>query len=71
MYKEKVLECENLQRINSNLVYRLEVVVDQEKEKLREANISKLTKDSINRYSDYVELLKVKVKGKPDLNQQK
>jgi hypothetical protein len=60
-----------LQRINSNLVYRLEVVADQEKEKLREANISKLTKDSVSRYSDYVELLKVKVQSKPDLNQQK
>jgi hypothetical protein len=60
-----------LQRINSNLVYRLEIVADQEKEKLREANISKLTKDSVNRYSDYVELLKVKVQGKPDLNQQR
>ena len=60
-----------MQRINSNLVYRLEVVSDQEKEKLREANISKLTKDSVSRYSDYVELLKVKVQSKPDLNQQK
>jgi len=60
-----------LQRINSNLVYRLEVVADQEKEKLREANISKLTKESVSRYSDYVELLKVKVQSKPDLNQQK
>ena len=60
-----------MQRINSNLVYRLEVVADQEKEKLREANISKLTKDSVSRYSDYVELLKVKVQSKPDLNQQK
>lgn len=71
LYKEKVLECENLQRINSNLVYRLEVVSDQEKEKLREANITKLTKDSVNRYSNYVDQLKVKVQGKPDLNQQK
>lgn len=60
-----------MQRINSNLVYRLEVVADQEKEKLREANISKLTKESVSRYSDYVELLKVKVQSKPDLNQQK
>jgi hypothetical protein len=61
LYKEKILECENFQRINKNLVYRLEVVQDQEKEKLKEVHIGKLTKDSCNKYNNYVDLLKVKV----------
>ena len=61
LFKEKILECENLQRVNNNLVYRLEVVQGQEREKLKEVHIGKLTRDSCNKYNNYVDLLKVKV----------
>jgi len=58
-----------LQRINSNLVDRLENTADQVREKLKEANISKLTKFSVSNYSNYVDL--IKVPSKPDSSQQR
>ena len=60
-----------MQRINSNLVDRLENTADQDREKLKEANISKLTKFSVSNYNNYVDLIKVNIPSKPDSNQQR